>query len=165
MNHELSTGCATPKAASLHPRLQPAAPLGRTTAVQTFKACPPVAGRHPDWGVAAFHPAACRGLVSAVRFHGLALPFLGQSFLGVLGVESRCLVVHSTFRTLRIPIPDSRIPAPESRRCVSASWREAAVVASGRLPKWRSPAWGFSPGRPAAAATTYCAFYNISLRL
>ena len=61
--------------------------------------------------------------------------------------------------------PDSRIPAPESRRCVSASWRETPAVASARLPNWQSPAWGISPGRPAAAATTYCAFYNISLRL
>ena len=33
LNHELSTGCATPKAASLHPWLHPAAPLGRTAAV------------------------------------------------------------------------------------------------------------------------------------
>jgi len=29
LNHELSTGCATPKAASLHPWLHPSAPLGR----------------------------------------------------------------------------------------------------------------------------------------
>jgi hypothetical protein len=50
-----------------------------------FKACPHPAGRHRDLGVAAFHPAACRGLVSVVRFPGLALPlsFLGQSSLGV----------------------------------------------------------------------------------
>jgi len=62
-------GCRLPRLPACEglPPLHPAACRGLVS-VCRFPACPPPAGRHPDWGVAAFHPAACRGLVSVVRF-------------------------------------------------------------------------------------------------
>ena len=113
-------GCRLPRLPACEglPPLHPAACRGLVS-VCRFPACPPPAGRHPDWGVAAFHPAACRGLVSVVRFPGLALPlpFLAQSFLGVnpgnlrnlrplavSAVRFSLYILHSSLCTLKMSV-------------------------------------------------------------
>ena len=96
---------------------------GRFSAVNgSFKACPPLAGRHPDWGLRRFIPRHAAGLFRPSGFRGL--PRLGGQ----------------------------------------------AARSDGGFPAW-PPAFEHAPikmggkGPPAAAATTYCASYNVGLRL
>jgi hypothetical protein len=59
-----------------------------------------------------------------------------------------------------------RIPAPETRCCVFASWREAPSLSLADCQNGSSRHGDFHPvGRSAAAATTYCASYDVGVRL